>query len=135
MAGLTGLRDDKKKKVAIKRVFDASEIYTGPYVGGAPDLIIGYNDGYRISWDATLGKTTREVFEDNIKCWSGDHGVDPQLVPGVLFCNRKIDSDDLHITDMAPTVLSLFGVPVPGYMDGKPFQILDPKTKSSQAKE
>ena len=32
------------------------------------------------------------VFEDNAKAWSGDHCVDPRLVPGVFFCNRTIDA-------------------------------------------
>jgi len=123
ISGLTGLKDPGTGKIAINRVFDAKTIYSGPYVRSAPDLIIGYNDGYRISWDATLGKTTKEVFEDNIKCWSGDHGVDPKLVPGVLFSNHKIKSANQQITDLAPTVLKLFGIPIPGYMDGNPLDV------------
>jgi bisphosphoglycerate-independent phosphoglycerate mutase (AlkP superfamily) len=59
------------------------------------------------------------VIEDNCKAWSGDHAVDPLLVPGVLFCNRKIDSDDPGIEDLAPTALSLFGLVPPAWMEGK----------------
>jgi arylsulfatase A-like enzyme len=38
----------------------------------------------------------------------------------MLFCNRLIDTDSPEITDIAPTVLDLFGVPIPAYMDGRP---------------
>ena len=69
------------------------EIYDGPYSENAPDLIIGYDNGYRISWDCATGMVAGPVFEDNVKAWSGDHGVDPRLVPGVFFCTHKIDAD------------------------------------------
>jgi len=37
----------------------------------------------------------------------------------VFFCNRNLQADDVHIMDVAPTALEIFGIPVPGYMDGK----------------
>jgi bisphosphoglycerate-independent phosphoglycerate mutase (AlkP superfamily) len=83
-------------------------------------MIVGYNDGYRTSWDAAVGKVSAQVFEDNCKAWSGDHSVDPALVPGVLFSNRKIEARDPGIEDMAPTVLQLFGVDRPAWMEGRP---------------
>jgi predicted AlkP superfamily phosphohydrolase/phosphomutase len=117
---LTGLRDDETGGVAIRQVYSASEIYRGPYLDGAPDMLVGYARGYRTSWDAALGKVTAQVFEDNAKAWSGDHSVDPSLVPGVLFSNLKIDADDPGIEDLAPTALGLFGIAAPPWMDGKP---------------
>lgn len=120
VAQLTNLRDDGTGETGIRAVYDASKIYRGPYIGAAPDLIIGYAAGYRASWDAATGKVTQHVFEDNRKAWSGDHCVDPVLVPGVLFSNRKLDENNPGIEDMAPTVLDLFGVPQPSWMEGKP---------------
>lgn len=120
VAKLTGLRDPETGEVAIQRVYATNQIYRGPYLEEAPDLIVGYSNGYRISWDAAQGKVTGKVFEDNAKAWSGDHCVDPVLVPGVLFSNLKIDADDPGIEDMAPTALALFGLPKPPYMEGKP---------------
>ena len=75
---------------AVKRVYQAPKFYRGPYKDHAPDLIVGYNRGYRVSWEAAIGKTTKEVFHDNTKAWSGDHCVDPSVVPGVLFCNHAV---------------------------------------------
>ena len=60
------------------------------------------------------------VFEDNVKPWSGDHSVDPRLVPGVFFCNRAIDGQEPALVDIAPTALRLFGIEPPRYMDGRP---------------
>jgi predicted AlkP superfamily phosphohydrolase/phosphomutase len=125
-AKLSGLRDNDSGEgggeggnVAILRAYESVDIYRGPYLGAAPDLIIGYAEGYRASWDAAVGKVSAHVFEDNAKAWCGDHCVDPGLVPGVLFSNRKILAEDPGIEDMAPTALRLFGVAVPPWMEGK----------------
>ncbi len=59
------------------------------------------------------------LFEDNTKAWSGDHGVDPRIVPGVVFCNQELHDEDPALIDIAPTALDLFGVRPPAHMDGK----------------
>jgi predicted AlkP superfamily phosphohydrolase/phosphomutase len=117
---LTGLKDPDSGETAILDVFDTNEVYIGPYKVNAPDLLIGYNEGYRASWDSVVGKFSEQVFEDNIKSWGGDHCIDPRRVPGVFFANRKIDTNAPRIIDVGPTVLRLLGVPVPNYMDGEP---------------
>jgi predicted AlkP superfamily phosphohydrolase/phosphomutase len=117
---LSGLPDTETGKIAIRTVYDASAIYAGPYLEQAPDLIIGYNDGYRTAWGAAVGRTSGPVFEQNDKAWSGDHCVDPPLAPGVLFANRSIDATDPGLEDLAPTILRLFGVDPPAWMEGKP---------------
>lgn len=118
-AKLTGLRDEARDRVAIRQAWPSESLYTGPYLDAAPDLIIGFADGYRASWDAAVGKVTGAVFTDNLKAWSGDHCIDPHLVPGVIFCNRQILAEDPGIEDMAPTALDLFGVQPPPYMEGR----------------
>jgi len=126
-AKLSGLHDEQKNRLAIRKAWPSESLYTGPYLDAAPDLIVGYADGYRASWDAAVGKVTANVFEDNQKAWSGDHCVDPHLVPGVLFSNRKIFSEDPGLEDMAPTALDLFGIKPPPYMEGK--SLLSPRPK------
>jgi predicted AlkP superfamily phosphohydrolase/phosphomutase len=118
---LSGLRDEEGGgATAIREAYATRALYKGPYLDAAPDLIIGYADGYRTSWDAATGKVGPRVMEDNLKAWCGDHCIDPPLVPGVLFSNRPIDAEDPGIEDMAPTALELFGIPRPGWMEGKP---------------
>jgi predicted AlkP superfamily phosphohydrolase/phosphomutase len=116
---LAALIDPATEKRAIRRVYQAPKAYRGAYTDHAPDLIVGYESGYRVSWDAAVGKTSTAVFHDNKKAWSGDHCVDPSVVPGVLFCNHPIQAENPRLLDIAPTVLGLFGVPAPEYMDGR----------------
>jgi predicted AlkP superfamily phosphohydrolase/phosphomutase len=120
---LDGLVDPDSGRAGITGVFDCDSTYAGPYVDNAPDLIIGYGDGFRASWDSVMGKVTSRIFEDNIKAWSGDHCVDPRLVPGVLFSNYKIGDEKPAIVDVAPTMLKLFGLRIPAHIDGKPWAV------------
>jgi len=116
---MSGLVDPETGDVGINELFDTRALYQGPYLGNAPDFIVGYNHGYRISWDGATGVVAGPVWDDNAKAWSGDHGVDPRIVPGVFFCNNKIDAIDPAIIDIAPSVLRLFGQKVPDHIDGK----------------
>jgi predicted AlkP superfamily phosphohydrolase/phosphomutase len=117
--GLTGVKDREKGGVAVKSVLDGAGLYKGPYAGDGPDLVVGFTDGYRVSWECAVGKCSSSVFEDNEKAWSGDHCVDPEIVPGVFFSNRRITRKDPGIVDIAPSVLDVFGIGIPEYMDGK----------------
>jgi len=113
------IKDNETGEKGIQNIYDANDVFDGPYKDNAPDLIIGYSEGFRASWDSVIGKISDKVIEKNEKSWSGDHCIDPAAVPGVFFCNRKIDKDNAEIIDIAPTVLKLFGINPPAYMDGK----------------
>jgi predicted AlkP superfamily phosphohydrolase/phosphomutase len=119
--GLTGLTDPENGDgaVAIHEAVPRGSVYHGPYVAAAPDIIVGYNVGYRVSWDAAVGKCGATVFSDNTKAWSGDHCIHPSLVPGVLFSSHKLNAAEARIIDLGPTILDLLGVATPAYMDGK----------------
>ena len=119
MRKLSGLQDEETGEIAIQSVYQSQSIYSGPYLNAAPDLIVGYAEGYRASWDAATGRVTSRIFEDNRKAWCGDHCVDPPLVPGVLFSNLKLAAENPGIEDMAPTALALFGVKPPTWMEGR----------------
>jgi len=119
IAKLNGLKDEENGQTAINTVFDKDDLPPGPYKGNCPDLIVGYNEGYRVSWDSVTGKVNKVLFEDNEKAWSGDHCIDPRIVPGIFFCNLKINTESPAIIDIAPTVLNLFGLEAPKHMDGR----------------
>jgi predicted AlkP superfamily phosphohydrolase/phosphomutase len=116
---LRGLMDPVRNEVAIKEVFESAKVMKGPYLPSAPDLIVGYAPGYRASWHSVTGTVLEELFTDNTKAWSGDHCIDPRAVPGVFFCSKPVSNEKLSIMDIAPTVLDLFGIQVPSYMDGQ----------------
>jgi len=122
---LEGIKDEICGEIAINKLFDRDEIPQGPYKENCPDLIVGYNEGYRVSWDSVTGKVGSIIFEDNTKAWSGDHCIDPRLVPGIFFCNQKINTKTPAIIDIAPTALKLFGLNIPQHMDGH--SLINPK--------
>jgi predicted AlkP superfamily phosphohydrolase/phosphomutase len=127
IAELAGLPDAETGEIAINELFDSLEIHSvGPYRNNGPDLIVGYNRGYRASWEGAVGRVTDSVITDNTKSWSGDHCVDPRLVPGVLFSNWRITTPTPAIADLAPTILQLFGVDAPGHMTGRALAIEQP---------
>ncbi len=117
---LDGLMDNEKSVIAIRKCYNSTDCYSGPYKENGPDIVIGCNEGYRASWGAAVGRVDEKIFEDNNKSWSGDHCMDPPLVPGVFFSNLNPATENLHISDIGPSVLELFGVEIPAYMTGKP---------------
>ncbi len=126
MEKLTGLMDSERHGRAIYRMHDCHQEYSGPYVANGPDLIVGYEKGYRASWENAVGRVDGPLFRDNDRPWSGDHCVDPALVPGVLLVNRRLPEDiQPSILDFAPTILKLFGVPLAPYFDGQPWDFND----------
>ena len=117
--GLRRLYDEQGATEAVREVYDSQRVYEGPYTEDAPDLIVGFSPGYRASWSCATGAVTENVFEENTKRWSGDHCVNPPDVQGIFFCNRKVQKQLPSIMDVGPTVLDLFGVPIPSYCDGE----------------
>jgi predicted AlkP superfamily phosphohydrolase/phosphomutase len=117
--GLLAVRDPATGLAPITRVDKAEDVYTGPYAHRGPDLVLGYNRGYRAGWGTILGQFAAGVLEPNTEAWSGDHCIDYTLVPGVLLSNRRIDLQTPSLTDIAPTVLGEFGIAKPKDMMGQ----------------
>jgi hypothetical protein len=58
-----------------------------------------------------MGGIPQGHFEDNLKKWSGDHIVDPELVPGVLFMNHAFQESGARLIDLAATIMEALGMP------------------------
>lgn len=111
----------------VSRVYTRDEMYRPGYDPDLiPDLRAANAPGYRVSWQTSLGGIPRTLFEPNEKKWSGDHcSLDPEEVKGILFTNRRLDSTNdpvPGIEDVAPTLLSIFGAPIPPEMIGAPLR-------------
>jgi predicted AlkP superfamily phosphohydrolase/phosphomutase len=116
---LEQLIDPASAAPAIRRVEIADKFFDGPQKLDAPDLLIGYEGGYRNSWECATGAVTPDVFTDNTKSWSGDHCVDPSIVPGIFFCSRPIAVERPHLLDVPASVIRLFGHTPPAEMTGR----------------
>jgi predicted AlkP superfamily phosphohydrolase/phosphomutase len=117
--GLSGLVDlDRGNRIAIVRVQPREAVYHGPYIEEAPDLLVDFAPGYRVSWSSSMGGIAESQLEDNTKKWSGDHIIDPDRVPGVLFMNRPFRGEGARLLDLAPSILAALGVPKGPAMEG-----------------
>jgi predicted AlkP superfamily phosphohydrolase/phosphomutase len=120
-AKLLTLTDPDGGTRIVRAVYKRDDIYTGEYLHNAADLQVGFEDGYRVSWQTTLGGAPPGIVYPNLKKWSGDHGgFDYRTTAGVLISNRKIAHLPARIIDIAPTVLRYFDVPIPSSIDGRP---------------
>ncbi len=116
---LMALRDPQTGEKAISRVriVPPEEHRRHPH---APDLIIGWNNGYRNSWKSILGSFESDVIKDNTDKWSGDHCIDPVFVPALLMSSRRISKKSPSLCDIGPTILDRFGIQPGSEMSGSP---------------
>lgn len=120
-ARLLTLKDPDDGSPIVRAVYKRDDVYSGEYLKNASELQVGMEDGYRVSWQTTLGGSPQGIVYPNMKKWSGDHGgYDFATTAGVLISNRRVSREDISIIDIAPTVLKYFGLQIPRDIDGKP---------------
>ena len=87
------IKDEETGETVIAGVYKRDDIYHGKFIGNAPDLVVGFKDGYRVSWQTTLGGIPKTIMENNMKKWSGDHcSFDYRDTQGVLH-DQSQDSE------------------------------------------
>jgi predicted AlkP superfamily phosphohydrolase/phosphomutase len=119
-ARLLTMTDPKTGTRMVDAVYQADAIYSGEFMNNAAELQVGLADGYRVSWQSTLGGSPPGIVYPNMKKWSGDHGsFDYKSTAGTLISSRP-SAAGARIIDIAPTVLKYFGLPIPDDIDGKP---------------
>jgi predicted AlkP superfamily phosphohydrolase/phosphomutase len=102
--------DPKTGQRAVTKVLRREEYRDRGYLDIGPDLVVGYAKGVRGSNESALGKVGQDVVTDNTEEWSGDHCMDPDTVPGVLFTSRPLRKPVARLEDLAAAVLAEFGV-------------------------
>jgi predicted AlkP superfamily phosphohydrolase/phosphomutase len=118
-AKLETLTDPKNGNKVISCAYISEDNFSKNFINRAPDIILGFDRGYRISNESPLGTLNRETIMDNMNWWSGDHCVDPKKVPASFIANFKIQKSVPDIQDVAPTILKYFGIATPAQMTGK----------------
>ena len=105
------------------KVFTA--IYTrdefkGVAEADAPDLQLGYAEGYQSTKDTVKGSAPEALFEPNTDKWSGEHASsDVALTPGIFFSNQSIGDRDPRIVDLGVTAMRYLGTKVPADFEGE----------------
>jgi predicted AlkP superfamily phosphohydrolase/phosphomutase len=118
-AKLAAVKDPENGKNVIRRAHVTTDVYSGDFLKDAPDIIVGYDWGYRTSWESALGDVTEALLMVSKEKWSGDHCGATEVVPGVLFANKKITLDQPHLYDLTPSMLAEFGIEKPPDMVGR----------------
>jgi len=107
---LTGLIDPATGSAAVTKVYPREQIYkSAAFDDVAPDLVVGYAEGIRVSNESALGGVPPGIIVDNTAEWSGDHSMDPEAVPGIFLSNRRLAAPG-SIDKVAAIVLVEFGI-------------------------
>jgi predicted AlkP superfamily phosphohydrolase/phosphomutase len=105
----------------VTAVYTADELFYGPHVGNAPDLIVVMRDlAYITRHGHEFGYRPDKVFTNPLTRETGGHRLDGVLIasgPGLAQINREAPVASLM--DIAPTTLHLLGCPTPEHMDGR----------------
>jgi predicted AlkP superfamily phosphohydrolase/phosphomutase len=116
------LTDPETGRPVVRRVYRREELYQGPFLDQAPDLIVEWQDYTywgRGSYDTQLSTfEAQRQFDFSDQPLSGAHRMEGILIaygPGV---QAGIQIEKANLLDMAPTILGILGIPIPRYMDG-----------------
>ncbi|MFP4502124.1 MAG: alkaline phosphatase family protein [Candidatus Hydrogenedentota bacterium] len=116
---LLQVTDPKTGEPVLDGVYRARDVYSGTQLEHAPDLLLGFHDGYQMTKAAAAGAVPQEVLTPNNDKWSGEHAAaDVNHAHGILFCNRTL-KDAPEIIDLGVTTLAHLGIAAPEDYNGK----------------
>ena len=115
---LEEFKDPQTGDQVVLKAYAAKDVYSGPYTDEAPDIVLGFNRGYRSSFGSPLGRVPKDVLEDNRSKWSGDHMGAAEILPGILLSNRTIRADAPALADLTATIMDVFGIEKPRELIG-----------------
>jgi len=122
---LMSARNPATGAAVISMVEKTEQVYSGNYIKEMPDLIFDVKPGYAIG-------THRQQLYEHTGWVSGDHNLEGL----VLIKSREMPAsiiNNARLIDIAPSILSTFGIPTPNYMDGKPLDIFSTQNFSPPA--
>jgi predicted AlkP superfamily phosphohydrolase/phosphomutase len=120
IAGLLEMEDPETGDRLLVNAYRGDDLYHGDNLEYAPDIVVGFAPGYRVSWQTTLGVSADQLVEPNMKKWSGDHcSFDRTACLGILLSTVPITVDDPELIDLTPSMLSLLGIDKPARCDGR----------------
>jgi predicted AlkP superfamily phosphohydrolase/phosphomutase len=116
---LKTLRNPETGKLLKIDIFKPEDIYFGDYVNEAPDIIFILENG-TIEVDATLG--IEDVFKKGspFTGWTGTHTKNGLFIAKGPSIKKNHRVGKANILDILPTILKIYGIPLPTEIDGKP---------------
>ncbi len=119
-AKLETVVDPATGKKVFSKIYVSNDEYKREHPEKAPDIVLGFNRGYRISDESALGEFPEQHLKERTDPWAADHCMDPATVPGTLMINRETNGKPPKLYDLAPTIMKIFGLEPDKRMTGKP---------------
>lgn len=108
---LQEVKDPLFGRYVFNRIYKREDIYAGKYLALSPDIIF-ILDNYMQTID------TNTIW-NNDPVLSGTHDMDAIFIGFGKGIKRGVDINNVSIYDVAPTILHVFGCPLPEDIDGR----------------
>jgi predicted AlkP superfamily phosphohydrolase/phosphomutase len=120
-ADLQELTDPVSGNPIVSRITMTQKQFHGPFLDGLPDLTVLWNQSFRWSsvHSSSLGSLTIPVQDRR----TGSHRPDGFLLVAGPGVPAGAQLTGCSVYDIAPTVLTMAGIPIPNHMDGRPLPI------------
>jgi predicted AlkP superfamily phosphohydrolase/phosphomutase len=123
VAALMTMRDPESGKPIVKQVHRREELYSGPFLEQAPDLIIEWTDyAYwgRGQYDSQAPVFQRQRHLDfSDQPLTGSHRLEGILIAHGPGIRQGETIEGTTLLDLAPTLLGMLGIQAPKEMDGR----------------
>lgn len=115
---LREIRIPNRKEKVFRGVWERKDVYKGKYVKDAPDVIFLPKPDYKPAY-----LPSNKIFTEGFSVMPGDHTFYPHGIFIISGKNcKKNYKIDIKITDITPTILHIFNIPIPTDMDGRPLK-------------
>lgn len=101
----------------VENVYSKYDLYTGEYLSNADDLYIQMKDGYVLQEGTNDNLISSPKLGNVIR--SGDHKLHGIFLAHGPDIKQGANIEGARIIDLAPTILHMYGVPIPRDMDGR----------------
>ncbi len=111
-------KDPRTGEPLLGQILRKEDIYQGPHLDRAPDLILRPRDERNIFFG--LADFGSNITVDTVYRYSGMHRDYGMLIMKGGPARKGVRVEGAQITDLAPTILYTMGAPIPRDMDGRP---------------
>jgi predicted AlkP superfamily phosphohydrolase/phosphomutase len=121
---LKELKDPTSGRQVVKKVYRREELYQGPFLHKAADLIVVWSDeGYHSV--QRFGSKEDSIFGDELHFhltkirYTGHHRLNGIFAIRGNGVKKNFEINGAEIIDLAPTIFYVLGIPIPSDIDGK----------------
>lgn len=110
------LQHPQTKEKIVSRIYKREDIYSGPYMNIAPDIIFLLKEGEYVADVQPMDYLIEQI---SWKTGTGTHRSKGIFIAYGNDIKDGLRLEGVRIIDLAPTILNMMNVPIPADMDGK----------------